>query len=146
MPQGNVEIVRGIYTEAAEGRLTTCLHLFHPDVEYRRLGSGVGLSGTWRGVDAMVRAASEWALTFDLLRVQAERFIEAGDAVVVFTRQTGTAKASGVPVDGEFTDVMTLCEGRVVRFDQYQDRAEALEAAGLSEKASPGERGAPRMG
>ena len=133
MSQKNVEIVREIYKEAAEGRLTSCLHLFHPDVEYRRVGSGVGLPGTWRGVEAMVRAASEWVLTFELLRVEAERFIEAGDAVVVFTRQTGKAKASGVPVDGEFADVMTLREGRVVRFDQYEDREEALEAVGLRE-------------
>jgi ketosteroid isomerase-like protein len=133
MSRGNVEIVREIYREAAEGRLTTCLHLFHPDVEYTRVGSGLGLEGTWRGVEAMVRKASEWALTFDLLRVQAERFIDAGDAVVVFTRQTGNAKASGVPVHGEFTDVMTLREGRVVRFCQYQYREEALEAVGLRE-------------
>ena len=133
MSRENVEIVREIYSEAAEGRLTTCLHLFHPEVEYSRIGSGVGLSGTWRGVEAMVRKASEWALTFDLLRVQAERFIEAGDAVVVFTRQTGKSKVSGVPVDGAYTDVMTLREGLVVRFDQYQYREEALEAVGLRE-------------
>ena len=133
MSRENVEIVREICREAAEGRLTSCLHLFHPDVEYSRFGRGVGLAGTWRGVEAMVRAASEWALTFDLLRVQAERFIEAGDAVVVFTRQTGNSKASGVPVDGAFTDVMTLREGRVVRFDQYLDRAAALRAVGLPE-------------
>ena len=133
MSQQNVELVREIYTEAAEGRLTTCLHLFHPDVEYNRVGSGVGLAGTWRGVEAMVQKASEWALTFERLRVQAERFIEAGDAVVVFTRQAGKAKASGVSIDGEFADVMTLREGRVVRFDQYQDREEALEAVGLRE-------------
>ena len=134
MSQKNVEIVREIYKEAAEGRLTTCLHLFHPDVEYRRLGThATGLTGTWRGVEAMVRAASEWALTFDLLLVEAERFVEAGDAVVVFTRQTGKAKASGVPIDGKFADVMTLREERVVRFDQYRDREEALEAVGLRE-------------
>jgi ketosteroid isomerase-like protein len=133
MSQKNVEIVREIYSETAAGRLTTCLHLFHPDVEFSRLGGSVGLEGTWRGVEAMARAISEWALTFDQLRVQAERFIEAGDAVVVFTRQTGKAKASGVSIDGEFADVMTLREGRVVRLDSYRDRAEALDAVGLRE-------------
>ena len=134
MSRENLEIVREIYKEGAEGRLMTCLHLFHPDVEYRRVGiDATGLPGTWRGVEAMIRAASEWVLTFELLRVEAERFIEAGDAVVVFTRHTGKAKASGVPIDGRFAEVMTLREGRVVRFDQYRDREEALKAVGLSE-------------
>jgi uncharacterized protein len=138
MSQENVEIVKAIYAEAAEGRFGTTLDLFHPDVEYSRSASGeggtaVGLSGTARGVEAMVKAGWEWLETFDRLRVHAERFIEVGDSVVVFVRHTGNAKASGLPIEGEFADVMTLREGRVIRFEQYRDRAEALEAAGLSE-------------
>jgi len=139
MSQENLEIVQAIYAEAAEGRFGTTLHLFHPDVEYSRSASGggsaavVGLSGTARGVEAMVKAGLEWLQTFDRLRVQADRFVEVGDSVVVFVRHTGKAKASGLPIEGEFADVMTLREGRVIRFEQYRDRAEALEAAGLSE-------------
>jgi ketosteroid isomerase-like protein len=138
MSEGNLEIVQAIYAEAAEGRFGTSLHFFHPDVEYSRSASGggstvVGLSATARGVEAMVKAGMEWLQTFDRLRVQAERFIEVGDSIVVFVRHTGNAKASGLPIDGEFADVMTLRGGRVIRFEQYRDRAEALESAGLSE-------------
>ena len=138
MSQENLEIVQAIYAEAAEGKFETTLRFFHPDVEYSRHASGaggtaVGLSETARGVEAMVKVGLEWVQTFDWLRVQAERFIEVGDSVVVFVRHTGNAKASGLPIEGEFADVLTLCEGRVIRFEQYRDRAEALEAAGLSE-------------
>ena len=132
MSQENVEIVRRIYEESAHGRFTTCLHLFHPEVEYTRSGdAAVGLTGHWRGIEPMLRAAYEWVQTFDLLRVEAEEFIEAGDSVVVFTRQRGRAKGSGVPIDGEFTDVLTLRDGLVVRFAQYRDRAAALASVGL---------------
>jgi ketosteroid isomerase-like protein len=138
MSQGNLEIVQAIYADAEEGRFGATLHRFHPDVEYSRVASGagtgaVGLTGTARGVEAMVKASLEWLQTFDRLHVKAERFIEVGDSVVVFVRHTGNAKASGLPIEGEFADVMTLREGRVIRFDQYRDRAEALKAAGLSE-------------
>ena len=136
MERGNVEVVRAIYDEAAEGRLATCLHLFHPEVEYTRAPSGegdMGLSGTWRGIEAMVRAAMEWAQTFDVLRVEAERFIEVGDSVVVFTRHRGTAKMSGVPIDAEIADVLTLRDGLIVRAAQFRTRSEALEAVGLTE-------------
>ena len=137
MSRENVEIVRRIYAESAEGRFLTCLHLFHPEVEYARSGVGegsaLGLAGKWSGREAMVRAAWEWVQTFDLLRVQAERFFEAGDSVVVFTRHTGKAKVSGLPIDAEFADVLTLREGLVVRMNQYRERADALEAVGLAE-------------
>ncbi|MGI8460564.1 MAG: nuclear transport factor 2 family protein [Solirubrobacterales bacterium] len=138
MSQENLEIVQAIYAETAEGRFGTSLHLFHPDVEYSRSASGEGgtavdMSTTARGLEAMVMATFDWIQTFDRLRVQAERFIEAGDSIVVFVRHTGNAKASGLPIEAEFADVMTLREGRVIRFDQYRDRAEALKAAGLSE-------------
>ena len=134
MSQENVEIVRDMYAETAEGRFETRLHLFDPDVEYSRSGeSAVGLDGEWRGVQAMVKASMDWIQTFSTLRVEAERFIDAGDSVVVFTRHVGTARASGLPVDEQFADVMTLRDGLVVRFEQFRDRTKALEAAGLSE-------------
>ena len=135
MSQENVEIVRAIYKEAAEGRLLTYRHLLHPEVEYIRTASGgeedIGLSGTWRGPDAMMKAASEWARTFELLRFEAERIIDVGDSVVVFTRHTGKAKISGLPIDAEFADVLTLRDGLIVRVAQYRHRSEALEAVGL---------------
>ncbi len=133
-----MEIVRAFYAEAAEGRLGTSMHLFHPNVEYSRSVSrgrspAVGLSETARGVEAMVKATLEWVQAFDHLRVQAERFIDVGDSVVVFVRHTGNAKASGLPIEGEFADVMTLHEGCIIRVEQFRDRAEALETIGLSE-------------
>ncbi len=138
MSRENVEIVRRLYDEWGEGRFDTALHLFDPDVEYTRSGTeygltALGLTGEWRGLEAMTRAALEWIQTFDRLRVQAERFIEAGDSVVVFTRHSGNAKESGLPIEAQFADVLTLRDGLVVRLDQYRDREEALEAVGLRE-------------
>jgi ketosteroid isomerase-like protein len=137
MSRENVEVVRRLYDEWGEGRFGTALHLFDPGVEYTRSGIGegsaLGLTGEWRGLEAMTRAALEWIQTFDRLRVQAERFIEAGDSVVIFTRHRGNAKESGLPIEAEFADVLTLRDGLVVRLDQYRDRDEALEAVGLRE-------------
>jgi ketosteroid isomerase-like protein len=135
MSQENVEIVRAIYDEWAEGRFTTHLHLFDPDVEYTRSSAHKGdvLEGEWHGFEAMTRAALEWVETFELLRIEAEHFTEVGDSVLVFTRHTGQAKASGLPTGGAFADVWTLRDGRVVRLNQYRERTTALEAVGLRE-------------
>ena len=45
----------------------------------------------------------------------------------------GRGQASGVEVDTRFYEVYTLREGKVSRVDEYIERAEALEAVGLSE-------------
>ena len=135
MSQENVEIVRSIYGEWAEGRFGTRLHLFHPDVVYTRSSARPGdvLEGRWHGSEAMARAGADWVETFEFLRIEAERFIEVGESVMVFTRHTGRAKGSGLPSGGEFADVLTLRDGLVVRFDQYRERSTALEAVGLRE-------------
>jgi ketosteroid isomerase-like protein len=65
--------------------------------------------------------------------VTVEEIIDAGDQVVVVAHHQGRGRASGVDVDTRFYEVYTLREGKVSRVDEYTDRTEALEAAGLSE-------------
>jgi ketosteroid isomerase-like protein len=62
-----------------------------------------------------------------------EEIIDAGDQVVVVAHHQGRGRASGVDVDTRFYEVYTLREGKVWRVDEYTERAEALEAAGLRE-------------
>jgi ketosteroid isomerase-like protein len=52
--------------------------------------------------------------------------------VVVFARIIGEGEASGAPVELETTHVVSFREGRAVSVQVYRDRAEALEATGLS--------------
>jgi ketosteroid isomerase-like protein len=51
----------------------------------------------------------------------------------VTVRFHGRGRASGVEVETRFYEVYTLRDGKVLRIDEYEHRAEALEAAGLSE-------------
>jgi ketosteroid isomerase-like protein len=50
----------------------------------------------------------------------------------VYVRTSGTAKQSGAAVEIPAAHVITLRDGRIVRIQVFLDRAEALEAAGLS--------------
>jgi ketosteroid isomerase-like protein len=64
-------------------------------------------------------------------RFEPERFIDAGDAVVVFVRVVATGRASGMPIEIPDAHVVTVVEGRITSTRVYRDRKEALEAAGL---------------
>ncbi len=137
MSQENVEIVRQLYEAWARGDFWAHPEAFASDVRSARVmgagTEGAGLSGEWEGIDGLISNTRLWLEAWNDLRVEAEEFLDVGDKVVVFTRQTGAAKASGIPLDREFADVWEIRDDRVVDVRFYWKRSDALKAAGLSE-------------
>ena len=66
-------------------------------------------------------------------RFEAEEFVEAGHCVVAFIRVTAEGGTSGLAVDQETAHVWTVRDGRLASIQIYRDRAQALDAVGLSE-------------
>jgi uncharacterized protein len=131
-----VEIVRGLYARWSDGDFSTS-EAFDLDVEFARIGgevvSGPGGPGRWYGRDEMWRAVVEWLSLWEEFHVAAEDFTEVDDRVVVLSRQTARGKLSGTPVERQLAEVFTLRNGRIVRWEAYWDRNEALKAVGLAE-------------
>ncbi len=59
--------------------------------------------------------------------------MDSGACVIAGEALRGRGDLSGVEVAMEFWSVSRLRDGKVIRRDEYLDRNEALEAAGLSE-------------
>jgi ketosteroid isomerase-like protein len=76
---------------------------------------------------AMLRDA--WAAW----RFEPERFLDAGDRVVVFLRVVAKGRVSGVPMAVPNAHVVTVRDGRMTSTQVYKDREAALEAVGLRE-------------
>ena len=85
-----------------------------------------------RGLEAIDRYFAHWAGMFESIDLRAEELIDAGDKVFAWIRFSGRGTTSGAPVEMEQAQIWTFREGRVVRVEEYFDRTEALEAAGLS--------------
>jgi ketosteroid isomerase-like protein len=134
MSQENVETLRRVFEQWASGSLSNT-DVFDPDVEYSRIGADTpALEGRWLGLDGVRSAMREYLRAMSDLRIEAERIIDlGGERVLVLSRHTARGKRSGVPIEHEIGDVFTLRDGKIVRFDSYWSRAEALEAVGLSE-------------
>jgi ketosteroid isomerase-like protein len=134
MPEDNAEIVRRLYAHWEQGDFRTP-EFFDDEVESVRTGSGLlGIDGEWRSADALAAETVSYVAALDDLRIVAERITDLGDdRVLVLSRHTAKGKTSGLPYDHELGDLFTLRDGKIVRFVSYWDRAEALEAAGLSE-------------
>jgi ketosteroid isomerase-like protein len=82
------------------------------------------------GVDQLNAMLSE---TWSEWRFEPDRFLDAGDQVVVFARLLGRGETSGAPFELETTHVWTLRAGRAISVQVYRERSQALQAAGLSE-------------
>jgi ketosteroid isomerase-like protein len=130
MSEENVEVVRKAidYEYYGVGDRAEAEAIFDPQVVLNPIDEGPS-----SGFVAMRSDMERWASAFNELTVTVEEIIDAGDRVVVVTHHEGRGRESGVEVDTRFYEVYSLRDGKVSRVDEYIDRAEALEAAGLSE-------------
>jgi ketosteroid isomerase-like protein len=74
------------------------------------------------------------AEALDDFTVEVEQLFDAGDQVVVFLTSQGRGRISGIEVSRKLAQVCTVRDGQVIKIVGYDDRAQALEAVGLSEQ------------
>ena len=131
MSQENVEVVRrGI--EAFNRRdLKTWLTTFRSDAEIDWSRSRGPLKGVYRGHSELEVFWNGW-LTFDWGELETYDLAEAGSEVVVPNTATFRGR-QGVEVVAKSAFVFTIEHGQIVRQRLFQERAEALQAVGLSE-------------
>jgi ketosteroid isomerase-like protein len=119
--------LRQVYEAVNSGDLDGIMEFFHDDVEYLPFEE----SQTLHGLDAVRRYFEGWLDTWDLFQAEPTEFLARGDHVVVGEAYKGQGKGSGVEVAMQSWSVSLLRDDQVVRRDEFLDRAEALEAAGL---------------
>jgi hypothetical protein len=67
-------------------------------------------------------------------RYEPDELRDLGDRLLVIGRIRTSGASSGAATDSDFANVFTLSAGRVISEHVYFNRAEALEAVGLSEQ------------
>ena len=74
-----------------------------------------------------------WLDAFPDIRWDPEEIIDLGQKALVTTRQSGHGSGSGLAVSERVFQLFTFRRGLVIRQEDFLDRSQALEAAGLSE-------------
>ena len=136
MSQENVEALRWLHGEWAKGNLWALRDIADPGIEWEwseRLASLYGGPRTYCGLEEIGAATLEWLAAWDSYWMTAEDFIEAGDEILVFMSLHGRTGGSDSVTEQPTTAVWTLRNGKALRVRYYDDRAEALEAAGIAE-------------
>ncbi len=87
-----------------------------------------------RGIDAWKRQADSLRETWEEARIEIDEIHSVGDdRVVVHLRYLTRGKDDGLEFDTPISAVFFFRQGRVTRAHYFWDKAEALEAVGLSE-------------
>jgi ketosteroid isomerase-like protein len=133
----NREIVTRGYETFNAGDIEASLALFDPEIEWHTyIVPGPG-GGVYHGHDGVRELWSEAQKVFGGFKNIPERLFDGGDRVVAFVRIEGVGTKSGVAVQARIAHVHTIRDGKVIRVESFDDRDEALRAAGI--EPEPGE-------
>jgi ketosteroid isomerase-like protein len=131
MSQENVDLFRGAVEAVNRRDIEGALQLMDPEVRFEhRLAA---LQGNFVGSDAVRGWFADLVSIFGTWHVDCADIRDLGDRVVVLGTIHTTGKESGVGTDLPLAVVAEFRDGLVIEYIDYGDRAQALEAAGLSE-------------
>ena len=110
-----------------------------PDVEYvweYVRGLPMDLHDVYRGREGLRQNAAAWNEAWDDHRNEVQELIDtSGNRIAAVIRVRGRGRTSGLHLDAELTEIMTLREGLLERLVAYADRSQALADLGIAESA-----------
>jgi ketosteroid isomerase-like protein len=133
MSQENVEVARSFRDAFNRRDVGALLELMHPKVEFVPILAK--LEGVvYRGPEEVGRWIAEVDRDWVEFKTEPQEFRDLNDAVLTLGTWNARARASGVRLDSQPGAWLThMREGTIVRHETFTSRAQALEAAGVSE-------------
>jgi ketosteroid isomerase-like protein len=128
VPNDDVDVVRRAIDAWNRRDLEAALELTHPQCESR----SVQATETAYGREGVAATFRDWFEAFEDFQMEPEDFIVSGDRILVPMRQRARGEGSGLQIDERFYQLYTVRDGMIIRFDEYSDEEQALQAAGLS--------------
>ena len=137
MSEENVEVVRravGAFNAfVSRGDTELIEELFDPEVRIEPLLAGAVEGTDYRGRAGVLEFGSQLNEIFAEYHAGYSRIEEFGDVLLVSGKITGRGRTGGVPVEQPLFSAVRLRQAKIIYVAFRGTRAEALEAAGLSE-------------
>jgi hypothetical protein len=143
MSRQNVELVRALHPQPG----TDIALLFRDEDGFARLRESLSPlltddfqsvmafpgGSTYAGLEGLRKNWVDWLEPWATYRTTIDELIDAGEHVVVFFRDHGRRVDMETEVEIIGATIWTIRGGKLAQIKSYAGRAEALEAAGLSE-------------
>jgi ketosteroid isomerase-like protein len=139
MSDENLEFVEGLYAAAAAGTDKQTLlaalpdviaQICDPDVEWiedpQRADGRV-----YRGHAGVRDSWERWLDAFDEYSFEVDQIVDCGEHVLVAGRERARGAASGARMTSHTYAVITIRDGKILRYREFHDELAARQAAGL---------------
>jgi ketosteroid isomerase-like protein len=125
----NIELLKSIYADWARGEYWR-LDIFDPAIDFV---TDYPEKRSYHGPDGITEGWRSWLSAWNDFTTRADDVIPAGDGhYVVLVHLSGRGKESGVPIEADAANLVTISDGKIVRFQLFMKREDALDAVGLS--------------
>ncbi|MGH2924103.1 MAG: nuclear transport factor 2 family protein [Solirubrobacterales bacterium] len=132
MSKRNVELVEEMTERFRAGDRNSWRERIADDVVWDTSGTELPNAGVYLGHEGIERFFIDWLGTWRDLRIDSVELIDAGDSVVSIFRWHGRGRTSGVETEVEMYGMYDLRDEKVIRYRQFDSRAEVIAAAGLA--------------
>src|SRR5262245_40302191 len=135
MSEENVAVIRAYYEQYnRRGEIVDVPHLVCPDVEVHPGVPAPDSENEYRGRQAF-RDFLEGIVIgpWESVTIEPRELIELEDGRVLSIDHWLFRGRDGIEIESELQELYTLRDGLITRIDGFRNRADALEAAGLSE-------------
>jgi ketosteroid isomerase-like protein len=128
LASSNLQIVQDLYEAFGAQDRDQILAIFDPEIEWIQ-NEGFPGGGRYVGAETVLnevfaRLGRDWKAW----QADVGRWLVAGESIVALGAYQGTHRTTGRSMTAAFAHVYWLCDGRVVRFEQYADTAKVAEA------------------
>jgi ketosteroid isomerase-like protein len=125
----NTALVQQGYKLFSQGDIPGVLKLMSPSVTWELPKvENVPFTGKFQGVEGVGRFFSALAGALDILKFEPREFIAQGNKVIVLGENRYRVKEQKEEYDSKWVDVLTVENGKITSYEQYDDTAQ-LERA-----------------
>ena len=127
--KAEIESIKSAYAALNRGDIDGFVKDF--DAQIVRIEfEGSPMAGAFHGIDAVGEHVSAGRSTWAEGACEPDRFIIAGDKVVVMCHVRVRLNGQTDWLEGRTADVYTFCDGKMIEFRTFADESDALEFAG----------------
>ena len=133
MSQENLEIIRRAWEAWLRGDIDALVSLWDPEVVFDLQHFQNWPETSYHGVEGVRRFLTEWLEMWEDYEIDVDEILPPPDGrVVSLYTQRAKGGQSGIPMVLPMAQIVTVQNGKIIRFDSYDDQAKGLKAAGLS--------------
>ena len=125
------EALEHFYAAVNRNDLQAITKDFAPDI-VRIEPEGFPTAGTYRGITEVQAHVAHGRGTWAEGTCEPEKFLENGNKVVVYLYAHVRLRNSSEWVGGRFADGFVFCDGKIVEYFSFGERAQALAWAGIT--------------